>query len=186
MLGRARAKKQSKDKMMSEVGQLDTSPPVMKEEERLGLWGQALVPVFRMLGGADKRRRIKGIVGFNLELLRLAHDCNDELDLRIRETIKELEGLFSLTCGCWERSTEGNVKPTDSGQEMDMIWGLEEEITRRGAEEEEKLAVWAKRIKKTEEALKDSQAEAEKWKEKAEESANAVEDSCTVVQKMEE
>ena len=27
-------------------------------------------------------------------------------------------------------------EPTDSGQEMDMIWGLEKEVTKRGAEEE--------------------------------------------------
>ena len=89
-------------------------------------------------------------------------------------TVYRLERFFDLKSLLKE--------PTDSSE--DMIRGLEEEVTRRGAEEEEKLAGAAEMIKKAEEALNDSQADAERWKEKAEESTKEVADSSVIIKKI--
>ena len=101
---------------------------------------------------------------FTRTLKRLRGYCEEEGD--ISEGLTDLRDCFDLISLLKES--------TELGEERDLIRGLEEEVTRRQAEEEEKLAGLAERIKKAEEALKDSKAEAERWKEKAEESEKAL------------
>ena len=89
---------------------------------------------------------------FTATLKKLRRYCTEEGE--ISEGLTDLRDYFDLMSLLKES--------TDSGEERDMIRGLEEEVTRRGTEEEEKLAGAAERIKKAEEALKDSQADAER------------------------
>ena len=79
---------------------------------------------------------------FTRELEKLRQDCTEEGE--IFEGLTDLRDYFSLISLLKET--------TDSREEVDMIRGLDKQVTRRGAEEEEKLAGAAERNKKAEEA----------------------------------
>ena len=142
-----------------------------------------------------------------MTLRRLRGYCEEEGE--ISKGLTDLIEFFKLMSLLRE--------PTGSGEERDLIWGLEEEVTRRQVEEEEKVVrlteqaedaeqeavklraemenivmyeaantkiqevldnrnaetkrrtnLAVERIKKAEKALKDSQVETERWKEKVE------------------